>query len=145
MVQMGELRRYAHRRAHAAFARDHRHDRRRGGVLAEPRALYAVMALQSSINAHDRHRARLTGAAMIAALVRADLDNPEPAGRRTLLPLGLDGRARARLMRLAGLLHGTEFGSRHQRRSSRRRLVLVKMNAFRHYDFGARARWSIAP
>jgi 4-hydroxyphenylacetate 3-monooxygenase len=104
-------------------------------------ALYAVMALQSQINPHMIDIVReLTGAAMITLpSSRQDFDHPEPARdlERYFQSAGMGARERVALMRLAWDFLGTEFGSRHQQYEKfyGGASFVVKMNAFRHYDF----------
>ena len=112
------------------------------GVLWPSRsALYAVMALQSSINPHMIDIVReLTGAAMITLpSSREDLDNPETKRdmERYFRSAAMGARERIALMRLAWDFIGSEFGNRHQQYEKfyGGASFLVKMNAFRFYDF----------
>ena len=142
MVQMGEL------AAHASLVEYMLHSHETIGPIDEEgivwpsrSALYAVMALQSTINAHMIDIVReLTGAAMITLpSSRKDLDNPEPAKdiERFFRSAAMGARQRVALMRLAWDFIGTEFGSRHQQYEKfyGGASFIVKMNAYRYYDF----------
>ncbi len=112
-----------------------------GVVWPSRSALYAVMALQATINAHMIDIVReLTGAAMITLpSSRQDLDKPEPARdvERYFRSASIGARERIALMRLAWDFIGTEFGSRHQQYEKfyGGASFIVKMNAYRFYDF----------
>ena len=142
MVQMGELAAYASIVEYMLHSHETVGTIDEEGVLWPSRsALYAVMALQSQINPHMIDIVReLTGAAMITLpSSRQDLDHPEPARdvERYFQSAGMGARERVALMRLAWDFLGTEFGSRHQQYEKfyGGASFVVKMNAFRHYDF----------
>ena len=142
MVQMGELAAFASIVEYMLHSHETVGTIDEEGVLWPSRsALYAVMALQSQINPHMIDIVReLTGAAMITLpSSRKDFDEPEPAKdiERYFGSAGMGARERVALMRLAWDFLGTEFGSRHQQYEKfyGGASFLVKMNAFRHYDF----------
>jgi 4-hydroxyphenylacetate 3-monooxygenase len=142
MVQMGELAAYASIVEYMLHSHETVGTIDEDGVLWPSRsALYAVMALQSQINPHMIDIVReLTGAAMITLpSSRKDFDHPEPARdvERYFQSAGMGARERVALMRLAWDFLGTEFGSRHQQYEKfyGGASFLVKMNAFRNYDF----------
>jgi 4-hydroxyphenylacetate 3-monooxygenase len=112
------------------------------GILWPSKAmLYAVMALQATINPHMIDIVRgLSGAAMIA-LPSSDKDyeNPQAAADidRYFQSASTNARDRVDLMRLAWDFIGSEFGNRHQQYEKfyGGASHLVKMNMFRSYDF----------
>ncbi|HEY7239987.1 MAG TPA: 4-hydroxyphenylacetate 3-hydroxylase C-terminal domain-containing protein, partial [Burkholderiales bacterium] len=142
MVEMGELASYASIVENMLLSHETASTIDADGVLWPSRtALYSVMALQSEINPHMIDIVReLTGAAMITLpSSRQDFDHPEPARdlERYFQSAGMGARERVALMRLAWDFLGTEFGSRHQQYEKfyGGASFVVKMNAFRHYDF----------
>jgi len=112
------------------------------GVLWPCRStLYAVMALQSSINPKVIDLAReMTGAGMLT-LPSSDEDFNLPEAARDIERYYVSGvtsaRERIAVMRLAWDLIGSEFGNRHQQYEKfyGGAAHLVKANMFRSFDF----------
>jgi 4-hydroxyphenylacetate 3-monooxygenase len=104
-------------------------------------SLYAVMALQSELNARMIEVIReLTGAAMITLPSSfADFDHPTMRAdiERYMRSGASDARSRVALMRMAWDFIGTEFGSRHQQYEKfyGGASFLVKQNVYRNYNF----------
>ncbi|MGQ0651877.1 MAG: 4-hydroxyphenylacetate 3-hydroxylase C-terminal domain-containing protein, partial [Betaproteobacteria bacterium] len=142
MVQMGELAAYASIVEHMLHSHETVATIDEEGVLWPSRsALYAVMALQSSINPHMIDIVReLAGASPITLpSSRKDFDDAQAARDidRYFQSASVGARERIALMRLLWDFIGTEFGSRHQQYEKfyGGASFLVKMNAFRNYDF----------
>jgi 4-hydroxyphenylacetate 3-monooxygenase len=103
--------------------------------------LYAVMALQSELNARMLEIIReLTGAAMITLpSSHKDFDNPEMKAdiERFLRSSTSDAESRIAVMRMAWDFIGSDFGSRHQQYEKfyGGASFLVKQNVYRSFDF----------
>ena len=104
-------------------------------------SLYAVMALQSELNARMIELIReLTGAGMIT-LPSSLADFEEPSMRADIdryMRAGVsDAKSRVAVMRLAWDFIGSEFGSRHQQYEKfyGGASFLVKQNVYRNFDF----------
>ena len=142
MVEMGELASYASIVENMLYSHETVSTIDADGVLWPSKtALYAVMALQATINPHMIDIVReLTGAAMITLpSSQKDFENPQAAKdiERFFQSASVGARSRIALMRLAWDFIGSEFGSRHQQYEKfyGGASFLVKMNLFRSYDF----------
>ena len=104
-------------------------------------SLYAVMALQSELNARMIEIIReLTGAGMITLPSSLkDFDNPDMRADidRYMRSGASEAKDRVAVMRLAWDFIGTEFGSRHQQYEKfyGGASFLVKQNVYRNFDF----------
>ena len=142
MVEMGELAAHAAVVENMLYAHESAATIDEDGILwpSKP-ALYAVMALQSTINAQMIDIVReLAGAAMITLpSSAADFTDPQASAdiERYFQSAAVGARERIRLLRLAWDFIGTEFAGRHQQYEKfyGGAPYLVKMNMFRSYDF----------
>ena len=142
VVAMGELTAYVAIVENMLYAHETVATLDADGILWPSReALYAVMALQSTINPHVIDIVReLTGTAMITLPSSTnDFANPEAAAdiERYFRSATTGAAERIRLMRLAWDVIGTEFAGRHQQYEKfyGGASHVVKANLYRGYDF----------